>query len=123
MKYGLTIWDLLEEKLAEDGEEKITVDEALQRQKFQRIYIMLGINELGRGTPETFSDQYEKVIERIKQLLQFSGMKIHSGGITANCVAHNTFFMLHTKEFHFMAHFPKLLPYFENIGFRTAVGV
>ena len=68
VKYGLTIWDLLEEKLAEDGEEKITVDEALQRQKFQRIYIMLGINELGRGTPETFSDQYEKVIERIKQL-------------------------------------------------------
>ena len=68
VKYGLTIWDLLEEKLADDGEEKITVDEALQKQKFERIYIMLGINELGRGTPETFCEQYEKVIERIKQL-------------------------------------------------------
>ncbi len=68
VKYGLTIWDLLDEKLADDGDEKITVDEALQKQKFKRIYIMLGINELGRGTPETFSEQYEKVIVRLKQL-------------------------------------------------------
>ena len=68
VKYGLTIWDLPDEKIAGSGEEKITVDEALQKQKFKRIYIMLGINELGRGTAETFSEQYGKVIERIKEL-------------------------------------------------------
>lgn len=68
VKYGLTIWDVLDEKLAEDGERKITVEEALQKEKFERIYIMLGVNELGRGTPETFAAQYEKVIERIKKL-------------------------------------------------------
>lgn len=68
VKYGLTIWDVLDETIADYNGEKQTVDEALQKQKFERIYIMLGINELGRGTPETFSEQYGKVIERIKQL-------------------------------------------------------
>ena len=68
VKYGLTIWDVLDEKIADYDGEKITVDEALQKQSFKRIYIMLGINELGRGTPETFSEQYGRVIERIRQL-------------------------------------------------------
>jgi len=68
VKNGLTVWDVLEEKIAEYNGEQITVDEALQKQKFERIYIMLGINELGRGTPETFAEKYRQVVERIKQL-------------------------------------------------------
>lgn len=68
VKYGLTIWDVLDEKIAEYDGEKISVEEALQKEKFGKIYIMLGINELGRGTPETFAEQYGKVVERIKKL-------------------------------------------------------
>lgn len=68
VKYGLTIWDVLGEKIADYGGENITVEEALQKQKFETIYIMLGINELGRGTSETFAEQYGKVVERIKEL-------------------------------------------------------
>lgn len=68
VKNGLTIWDVLDETIAEYNGEKLTVDEALQKQKFKRIYVMLGINELGRGTPETFAEQYKEVIARIKQL-------------------------------------------------------
>lgn len=68
VKYGLTIWDVLDEKLVEYGGEKITVDEALQKRKFKRIYIMLGINELGRGTAETFAEQFGAVVGRIQEL-------------------------------------------------------
>lgn len=68
VKYGLTIWDVLEAKIVESEEGKISVEEALQKENFGKIYIMLGINELGRGTAETFAEQYKKVVERIKQL-------------------------------------------------------
>lgn len=68
VKYGLTIWDVLEAEIVDYGGSKISVEEALQKVKFGKIYIMLGINELGRGTPETFAEQYEKVIVRLKQL-------------------------------------------------------
>lgn len=68
VKSGLTIWDVLDEKVAEYDGENISVEDALQKYKFGKIYIMLGINELGRGTPETFAEQYRAVVERIKQL-------------------------------------------------------
>lgn len=67
-KNGLNIWDVLDEKIADYNGKKITVDEALQKEHFGRIYIMLGINELGRGTPETFAEQYGMVVERIREL-------------------------------------------------------
>lgn len=68
VKNGLTIWNVLEAKIAECEGELVTVDEALQKDKFGKIYIMLGINELGRGTPDTFAEEFGRVIERIKEL-------------------------------------------------------
>ncbi len=68
VKYGMTIWEVLEAGAAEESGKKVTVDEALQTEHFDRIYIMLGINELGRGTPETFAEQYKTVVERIREL-------------------------------------------------------
>jgi len=68
VKNGLTIWNVLEAKIAECEGELVTVDEALQKEQFGKIYIMLGINELGRGTPDTFAEEFGRVIERIKEL-------------------------------------------------------
>lgn len=68
VKNGLTIWNVLEAKIAECEGELVTVDEALQKDRFGKIYIMLGINELGRGTPDTFAEEFGRVIERIKEL-------------------------------------------------------
>ena len=68
VKNGLTIWNVLEAKIAECEGELVTVDEALQKVKFGKIYIMLGINELGRGTPDTFAEEFGRVIERLKEL-------------------------------------------------------
>ena len=48
--------------------EKVTIEEALTRKQFGKIYMMLGINELGSGTPETFRDKYGEVIGRIREL-------------------------------------------------------
>lgn len=70
VEYGLTIWDVMEEELAEDSVtgEKLTVREALSRKRYEKIYLMLGINELGRGTPDTFYEQYKLVVDEIRSL-------------------------------------------------------
>lgn len=70
VEYGLTIWDVMEEELAEDSEtgEKLTVREALGKKQYEKIYLMLGINELGRGTPDTFYEQYKLVVDEIRSL-------------------------------------------------------
>ena len=68
VKNGLTIWNVLEAKIAECEGELVTVEEALQKEKFGKIYIMLGINELGRGTPDTFAEEFRRVVKRIQEL-------------------------------------------------------
>lgn len=65
---GLTIYDVFDKKIAEVNGEMLTVEKALEKKKFGKIYIMLGINELGRGTTEKFADRYSKVIGRIREL-------------------------------------------------------
>lgn len=69
-KVGLTIQNLLSSPMVEveNETENISLEEALNRYSFGKIYVMVGINELGRGTPETFFADYAKVIARIRQL-------------------------------------------------------
>jgi Lysophospholipase L1 and related esterases len=65
---GLTIYDIFDRKIAKVDGNKETILKALEDKQYKKIYIMLGINELGRGTTETFTDEYKKVIDRIKEL-------------------------------------------------------
>lgn len=65
---GLTIYDVFDKEVADVNGQKLTIDNALQKQKFGKIYIMLGINELGRGTTESFAREYSKVITRLREL-------------------------------------------------------
>jgi lysophospholipase L1-like esterase len=44
------------------------VEEALSREQFGKIYIMLGLNEIGTGTDEYFTEAYQAVIDRIREL-------------------------------------------------------
>ncbi len=48
--------------------EKVTIEEALTRKQFAKIYIMLGLNELGSGTAESFTNSYGEVVNRIREL-------------------------------------------------------
>ena len=52
----------------EGQKEKLTLDEALQLRKFGKVYIMLGINEIGVGTAQSFGAEYLKVLTRIREL-------------------------------------------------------
>jgi hypothetical protein len=65
---GLTVYHVFDKEIANVNGETMNIDQALQRQKFGKIYIMLGINELGRGTTETFAAKYSQVIGRIREL-------------------------------------------------------
>lgn len=67
---GTNIWAIMDEELAKDPDsgEKISVREALKKQKFGKVYIMLGINELGTGTPESFYQQFKSVVKEIREL-------------------------------------------------------
>lgn len=67
---GLTIFKLFESKMIEvpDQKEKITIEQALSERQFSKIYLMLGINEMGRGDLEGFLTQYSQVIAHLKEL-------------------------------------------------------
>ena len=57
---GLTIYKMFDSKIvAVPGQKKkITVEEALSEKQFAKIYLMIGINEMGTGTVESFMKAY-----------------------------------------------------------------
>lgn len=67
---GMTIYKLMGADIVElpENQGKITVEEALQHQSFNKIYIMMGINEVGSGTAESFAKAYGEVIMRLQEL-------------------------------------------------------
>ncbi|MDE5892860.1 MAG: acylhydrolase [Acetatifactor sp.] len=67
---GMTIYKLFSVEIVElpDQSEKVTIEEALQHQSFAKIYIMVGINEMGTGTVERFTEAYRAVVERLQEL-------------------------------------------------------
>lgn len=67
---GMSIYKLFDAEIVElpDQEEKITVEEALQHQSFGKIYIMVGINEMGTGTIERYVDTYRAAVEHLQEL-------------------------------------------------------
>ena len=65
VKTGTNIWDIMD---VVPDDENITIDEELQKHQFGKVYIMLGFNELGTGTAETYYQQFKKVVERIREL-------------------------------------------------------
>lgn len=61
---SLTIYKAMEENFKGKG----TVREALESKDYGKIYIMVGINELGRGTTEDFMSKYTEVIDILREL-------------------------------------------------------
>ena len=68
---SLTIYNLFDspKKFAQTADgSKVTLEEALSQRKFGKIYLMLGINEMGRGTTESFFKVYADAVNRIRVL-------------------------------------------------------
>lgn len=64
-KRGLDIWSVMNKAFVGG---KQTIPQALATRKFGKIYIMLGINEIGCGTTESFAEQYGKVVAQLREL-------------------------------------------------------
>jgi hypothetical protein len=64
-KRGLDVWSVLKKPFVSG---KLTIPQALEQHRFGKIYIMLGINEIGCGTTESFAEQYGKVISQLRTL-------------------------------------------------------
>ena len=67
---SLTVHDLFEKNKAFIliDDEKVTLRDALSQKQYGKIYLMLGINELGTGTPDTFLASYAAAVEEIRQM-------------------------------------------------------
>ena len=65
---GLKVDTVLTKPVVTAGELKITIMEALRQHKFGKIYIMLGVNELGWAYSELFIQTYGEVIAEIKEI-------------------------------------------------------
>lgn len=61
---SLTIYKVMEEDFDGQG----TVEEALADNDYGKIYLMVGINELGRGTTEDYMEKYTEVVDRLHEL-------------------------------------------------------
>ncbi|WP_312938738.1 GDSL-type esterase/lipase family protein [Oscillibacter sp.] len=64
---GATVQTVMDKKTQEGPSGPETIIDALSRGSFQKIYIMLGINELGWYRTEEFTEQYAQVITRIRE--------------------------------------------------------
>ena len=67
---GLTVYKLFDAEIVpvEGQKKKMTVEEALQQNSFSKIYLMVGINEMGTGTVDTFVEKYKEVVDHLLEL-------------------------------------------------------
>lgn len=66
-KTSLSIYDYTKPKITYN-DKTTSIQEVLQNEKFGKIYLMVGINECGYGTPESFYELYREVVEDIRKL-------------------------------------------------------
>jgi len=69
-KTSLTVYNLFEKPkdFIREGDEKLTLEQALSRHQFKKVYLMIGINEMGTGTPESFFEAYARTVYKIREL-------------------------------------------------------
>ena len=65
---GMNIYNLWTEEFCEVNGKKVTLEEALTLQEFEKVYIQIGINEMGWGTADGFAAAYAQTVDRIKEL-------------------------------------------------------
>ena len=61
-KTGIGIGELLSQCIVNEGGYLISVENALHRHSFGKVYIMIGINDMSMGDTDWFRQQYEKII-------------------------------------------------------------
>lgn len=62
---GINVWSAAEDAIFPGDQ---TLAQALEGKRYGKIYILLGINELGTGTPESWAEAYQELIEQVHRL-------------------------------------------------------
>lgn len=67
---GLTVYKLFDAKIipVEGSRQKLSVEEALSQKQFKKIYLMIGINEMGTGTVDSFMEKYREAVVHLQEL-------------------------------------------------------
>ncbi len=65
---GLTVYKMFEAPIVPGENGKMTVEEALQQNSFGKIYLCIGINEMGTGTVESFLEAYQEAVAHLREL-------------------------------------------------------
>ncbi len=65
---GLNIYDLWTQEFCETDGKKCTLEEALSARRFGKIYLQVGINEMGRGTLDGFIEEFASAVAHIREL-------------------------------------------------------
>ena len=67
---GLTVYKLFEAGIVEvPGEkERATIEQMLTEKQFAKIYLMIGINDMGVWTADSFVAKYAEVLEHLREL-------------------------------------------------------
>ena len=64
---GLMVNTALTKPVVNLNGKKVTITDALKQKKFNKVYIMLGLNELGWSSFQTFINDYGKLIDEVKK--------------------------------------------------------
>lgn len=67
---GLTIYKMFDSEIVtvEGQKKKISVEQALIQNSYAKIYLMIGINEMGTGTVESFTQAYKDAVDHLLEL-------------------------------------------------------
>lgn len=65
---GMTVYSMFDCKVTNRDGRTLTMEEALQERSFGKIYLEIGINEMGTGTVDSFMEAYESAVEHLREL-------------------------------------------------------
>lgn len=68
-KTGMNVYEILDDKFIKDASsgKDVSVSYMLKHYKYKKIYLMIGINELGTGNTATFQKAYARVLEKFRK--------------------------------------------------------
>lgn len=65
---GMSVYDVVENKgVIRRGDQKVSVLDALAEKQYGKVYIALGVNELGYRAPENFAETYGALVDAIRE--------------------------------------------------------
>lgn len=67
-KEGLTVYNLFDEPLEGPDGSKESLETSLTNNQYKKVYLEIGINEIGIGTLDSFMEKYKASIEHIREL-------------------------------------------------------